>query len=120
MHEDGENSGHGAPQVVYIQCHGNVDSFSTSPTNVPVAKFRGLPKVWKTRRRFPEDAAMVDFDDKGGGCSGGNEEEERQAAEERESDHPASDGWRGCGREGTQGQRGERISTIVECTTTMN
>ena len=88
MLQDGENSSHGAPEVVCIQCHGNVDSVGgTIPANIPISKGWGLPENWNIRRRFP-DNAMADS----GGNGGIGGEKERQEAEEGERGHPAFDG----------------------------
>ena len=88
MLQDGENSSHGAPEVVCIQCHGNVDSVrGTRSENIPIAKGWGLLEGGNIRRRF-SDNGMTDS----GGGNGGGEDEERQEAKEGERGHPAFDG----------------------------
>ncbi|KAE8681598.1 hypothetical protein F3Y22_tig00111311pilonHSYRG00060 [Hibiscus syriacus] len=77
------------PEVVCIQCDGNVDSFgSIRATNIPVAELLGLPECRNIRGRLPDNAAMVDSCGKGGG---GDEGEERQAVGGRD-DHPVFEG----------------------------
>ena len=103
MLQDGENSSHGAPEVVCIQCKGNVDSVrGTRPANIPIAKGWGLPENGNIRRRFLDNA----MDSGGGSRGGGGGEEERQEAKEWERGHPAFDGrlWKGYGGDGIRGE----------------